>query len=176
MSWCQIGIRPSATAILVQLLQVYNTMYHMTVQCYSTKTLTRNPWASCQIRKIAGCACAGNAGNVFPGTVGLRSRHASWHVRDARAVMHVGIANWRFPLKSVAGNTFPAFPVHAQPAILRIWWEAHCLILCCSEAPGPRHHAHNALWHPSLPGCWAVNIEPAPLSVLYCVRPPWSGD
>ena len=24
------------------------------------------PWASCQICKIAGCACAGNAGNVFP--------------------------------------------------------------------------------------------------------------
>ena len=24
------------------------------------------PWTSCQIRKIAGCACAGNAGNVFP--------------------------------------------------------------------------------------------------------------
>ena len=23
-------------------------------------------WASCQIRKIAGCACAGNDGNVFP--------------------------------------------------------------------------------------------------------------
>ena len=23
-------------------------------------------WAFCQIRKIAGCACAGNAGNVFP--------------------------------------------------------------------------------------------------------------
>ena len=27
-------------------------------------------WASYQIRKIAGCACAGNAGNVFPGTAG----------------------------------------------------------------------------------------------------------
>ena len=27
-------------------------------------------WASCQIRKIAGCACAGNAGNVFPATAG----------------------------------------------------------------------------------------------------------
>ena len=25
-----------------------------------------NPWAPCQIRKIAGCACVGNAGNVFP--------------------------------------------------------------------------------------------------------------
>ena len=24
------------------------------------------PWASCPIRKITGCACAGNAGNVFP--------------------------------------------------------------------------------------------------------------
>ena len=23
-------------------------------------------WASCQIRKIVGCACAGNAGNVSP--------------------------------------------------------------------------------------------------------------
>ena len=26
------------------------------------------PWASYQIRKIAGCACTGNAGNVFPAT------------------------------------------------------------------------------------------------------------
>ena len=25
----------------------------------------------------------------------------------------------------VAGKTFPAFPAHAQPAILRIWQEAH---------------------------------------------------
>ena len=25
-------------------------------------------WASCQIRKIVGCACDGNAGNVFPAT------------------------------------------------------------------------------------------------------------
>ena len=25
-----------------------------------------SPWASYQIHKIAGCACAGNAGNVFP--------------------------------------------------------------------------------------------------------------
>ena len=39
------------------------------------------------------CACAGNAGNVFPVTAGKPSRHASRHVRHARAVMHVGIAN-----------------------------------------------------------------------------------
>ena len=45
------------------------------------------PCASYQIRKIAGCACAGNA--------------------------------------PVAGKTFPAFPAHAQPAIVRICQEAH---------------------------------------------------
>ena len=28
----------------------------------------RVQWASCQIRKLTGCACAGNAGNVFPVT------------------------------------------------------------------------------------------------------------
>ena len=36
--------------------------------------------------------------------------------------MHHG--TW-FPLKSVAGKTFPTFPAHAQLTILRIWQEAH---------------------------------------------------
>ena len=34
-----------------------------------------------------------------------------------------------FSLKSVAGKTFPAFPAHAQPTILRIWQEAHAHII-----------------------------------------------
>ena len=79
------------------------------------------PWFSYQIRKIAGCVCTGNAEIVFPANGSKRSRHASRHMRNARATMHVGIANKRFPLKSVAGKTFPAFPAHAQHAILRIW-------------------------------------------------------
>ena len=49
-----------------------------------------NLWASCQIHKIAACACTGNAGNVLPATAGERFRHASRHVRHARAVMHAG--------------------------------------------------------------------------------------
>ena len=60
------------------------------------------PWASCQIRKIAGCPCAGNAGNVsLPPTSKQTTSwwcwHASRHVCHARALMHVGIANprWR---------------------------------------------------------------------------------
>ena len=39
---------------------------------------------------------------------------------------------YRYPavsFKSVAGKTFPAFAAHAQPAILRIWWETHCQVL-----------------------------------------------
>ena len=38
-------------------------------------------------------------------------------MRDARDVMHAMIANYRVPLKSVAGKTLPAFPVYAQTAI-----------------------------------------------------------
>ena len=52
------------------------------------------PWAIYQIRKIVGYACAGNAGNVFPATDLLDT---CW--------------------PAVAGKTFQAFPVHAQPAI-----------------------------------------------------------
>ena len=60
--------------------------------------------------QICGCACAGNAGNVFPVTAGKRSQHASRHVRHPRAVMHAGIANQRFPLKSAAGENVPSIP------------------------------------------------------------------
>ena len=39
--------------------------------------------------------------------------------------MHAGIAYWRFPLKLVAGKTFPASLAHGKPPILRTWPEAH---------------------------------------------------
>ena len=88
-----------------------------------------HPRASCQIREIEGCACARNPAYAFPATAGYRAWHASRHVCGARAVMHAGIDNKRFPLKSVAGKPFPAFPVHAQTVILRIWEEAHDFML-----------------------------------------------
>ena len=67
-----------------------------------------------------------------------RLRQATRHVRHARPVMHAGIANKRFPLKSVAGKSFPAFPAHAQPTILRIWQEAY---YASWFTPGTRRHA-----------------------------------
>ena len=54
------------------------------------------PRASCQIRKIVGCACAGLPGTLSPPSRVKRSRHASRHVHDARAVMLAGIARKRF--------------------------------------------------------------------------------
>ena len=53
-------------------------------------TLIPTQWASYQIRKIAGCACAGNAGNVSP----RRRLQRKTLVSDS--VMHVGIA---YPLR-----------------------------------------------------------------------------
>ena len=47
-------------------------------------------WASYQIRKVAGCACAGNAGNVFP----RRRLQKKPLVSDPG--MHVGIAYSRW--------------------------------------------------------------------------------
>ena len=77
------------------------------------RLLSKNPsteWASCQMRKIAGAHAPGNAGNVFPATGDKQSRHASRHVRHARAVMHTGIANQRFPLESMARENVPGIP------------------------------------------------------------------
>ena len=68
-----------------------------------------------------GCACAGNARNVFPATEGKRSRHASQHARGARAEMHAGSLTSGFFWSRWWEKTFPAFPTHAQPAMLLIW-------------------------------------------------------
>ena len=54
------------------------------------KLKNRPPWASCQIRKIGGCACAGCAGNVLPvSDPDMCHGTCVTHVRDARAVMHL---------------------------------------------------------------------------------------
>ena len=38
------------------------------------------------------------------------------------------------------GETFPAFPAHAQTAILRIWWEAH-VYTTSNKLPWHQRHA-----------------------------------
>ena len=80
-------------------------------------------WASCQIRKIMDCACAGR-----PGTFSRPPLVSDPDMHHGTCVAHVP---WRMPGsqtsgfcilgKSVVGKTFPAFPVHTQSVMLRIW-------------------------------------------------------
>ena len=73
------------------------------------------PWASYQIRKVAGYACAGNAGNVSP----RRRLQRKPLVNDPG--MHHGTCVTHVPwcmsgsLTRGGGETFPAFPAHAHP-------------------------------------------------------------
>ena len=84
-----------------------------------------NPWASYQIRKIAGCACAGNAGNVFPRRRFQRKPIVSDPgMHHGTCVTHVP---WCMPgsLTCGDGENVPGIPGACAPAILRIWQEAH---------------------------------------------------
>ena len=93
-----------------------------------------NQWASYQIRKIAGCACAGNAGNVFP----RRRFQRKLLVSDPG--MHHGTCVTHVPwcmsgsLTCGDGENVPGIPSACAAAILRIWQEAHeyitATILC----------------------------------------------
>ena len=66
------------------------------------------PWASCQTRKIAGCSCVGNAGNVFSATEFKGNRRLATLVcitpRAWRTYRHACRDRW----PAVTGKTFPA--------------------------------------------------------------------
>ena len=70
-------------------------------------------WASYQIRKILGCACAGKTRNVFP----CRRIQSKPLVSDPG--MHHGTCRdaCRDRLPALVGKTFPAFPAHAHPQL-----------------------------------------------------------
>ena len=82
-------------------------------------------WASYQIRKIEGCACAGNAGNVFP-----RRRFQREPVVSDPG-MHHGTCVTHVPwcksgsLTCGDGENVPGIPGACAPGILRIWQEAN---------------------------------------------------
>ena len=85
-------------------------------------------WASYQIRKFAGCACAGNAGNVFPRCRFQRKPQVS------DSGMHHGTCVTHVPwcmsgsLTCGDGESVPGIPTACAPAILRIWQEAHGIV------------------------------------------------
>ena len=88
-------------------------------------TCRQTAWASYQIRKIAGCACAGNAGNVFPRRRFLREPLVSDPgMHHGTCLTHVP---WCMPgsLTCGDGENVPGIPGACASAILRIWQEAH---------------------------------------------------
>ena len=96
---------------------VYTEFFFTKVNVEWAQAAPKQPtWASYQICKIAGCACAGNAGNISlsprvsdPGIhhgtcVAAIWEEANWRTcRDACR----DIANYRLPFKSVVGKTLP---------------------------------------------------------------------
>ena len=91
--------------------------------------LTLLSWASYQIRKIAGCACAGSAGNVSP----RRRLRRKPLVSDPG--MHHGTCVTHVPwcmsgsLTCGDGENVPGIPGASAPTILRVWQEPHCCLV-----------------------------------------------
>ena len=82
-------------------------------------------WASYQIRKIAGCACAGNAGNVsFRRRFQRKPLVSDPGMHHGTCVTHVP---WCMSgsLTCGDGENVPGIPGACAPAILCIWQEAH---------------------------------------------------
>ena len=109
--------------------------------------VTMTAWASYQIRKIAGCACAGNAGNVFP----RRRFQRKPIVGDPG--MHHGTCVTHVPwcmsgsLTCGDGENVPGIPGTCAPAILRIWQEAHWFGLWLGAEQATSCHLNQ--WWPS---------------------------
>ena len=71
----------------------------------------------------------------MPGTFSPPPRVSDPDMHHGTCVTHVpwcmpGSLTSGFLWSRRRGKTFPAFPAHAQPAILRIWLEAHWVALC----------------------------------------------
>ena len=85
------------------------------------------PWASYQIRKIAGCACAGNAGNVFPCRRFQRKPLVSDPgMHHGTCVTHVP---WCMSGSLTCGDreNVPGIPGACAPrgGVLPMWWVIH---------------------------------------------------
>ena len=79
------------------------------------------PWPSCQIRKIAGCACAGNPGNVFPRRRLQRKPLVSNPgMHHGTCFTHVPWCMSGSPTRG-GGENVPGIPGACAPVILCIW-------------------------------------------------------
>ena len=100
-----------------------------------SRHVTFAAWASYQIRKIAGCACAGNAGNGFARRRFQRKLLVSDPgMHHGTCVTHVP---WCMPGSPTCGDgeNVPGIPGACAPAILHIWQDAH-VYHCAKNSAG----------------------------------------
>ena len=135
---------------MVSVMQGFSCLYRNTMSLiYDAPLLSPEcymmPWDSYQIRKIAGCACAGNAGNVVPtcrlrrkplvsdpgmhhGTCVTRMHNPQFYVSGKNLMASYNILvtiKVSGSLTCGGAENVPGIPGAYAPAILRIWQEAH---------------------------------------------------
>ena len=117
-------VGPFAMSLKLKLIFYWRKFYCKCTKCWPFGSGFKS-WASYQIRKIAGCACAGNAGNVSP------RRRLQRKTLVCDPVMHHGTCVTHVPwcmsgsLTRCCGENVPGIPGACAPIILRIWQEAH---------------------------------------------------
>ena len=126
-----LGTHSTKYVSMMTIMRKWNVSrneYDLVAIMHGTQSFTHR-WASYQIRKIAGCACAGNAGNVSP-----RRRFQRKPVVSDPG-MHHGTCVTHVPwcmsgsLTCGDGENVPGIPGACAPAISRIWQEAHCTVV-----------------------------------------------
>ena len=79
---CYVSAKSLATFIVSTTMCLHHFLF--------CKSVVHGPLARCVKLRVA--HVPGMSGTFSPATAGYRARHASRHVRDARTVMHAGIA------------------------------------------------------------------------------------
>ena len=126
MSFIQAKINTHISRMYCTLISSkYFTIFGHRSKTVLESVLVLTQWASYKIRKIAGAHAPGTPGMFSP-----PPRASDPDMHHGTCVTHVpwcmpGSLTSGFLWSRWRGKTFPAFAAHAQPAILRIWQEAH---------------------------------------------------
>ena len=104
----------------------------------------------------------------MPGTFSPPPRFSDPDMHHGTCVTHVpwcmsGSLTSSFLWSRPRGKTFPAFPAHAQPAILRIWQEAH----------GPTGNKSSSVQVMTSFSVWNFNLGQRWANSLMCIINKW---
>ena len=130
--WCRHWIAISQTVFKDPDFIIRSMTFDVSEQCNHFYLLQFLQWGSYQICKIAGCACAGNAANVFATRpLQMKSLISDPDMHHDTCVTHMP---WCMSgsLTCGGGENVPGIPGACAPAILRIWHEPMEL-QCVSE-------------------------------------------